>query len=552
MPWVDVVIPMRPSRDGGGESALVPLSDIKPRPGRRSTQVGAQRCVGFTTALHYFEALFTQDICDTFIAATNSYAAAVNRAEWTDVTVSEFKVFLALVLYFGVVTLPSRRMAWGNGSMYRIPWVVSMMTLRRFEAILNAWHWIDATSLSDAERRRRNKANPYWTVQGFVDALGKTFEEHYTCPQCFDIDEQCIPWKGRHQAKCYNPSKPAKWHLKVYALNCAETCYQLKFFMYEGRSEARPAGMPATVYPVWRLLKDGKYHHNGCILYLDNWYTSLSVVRLMLSMGIHCVGTVRTNKAGLPKEAVFPKSGRGKRARGDMKCVVKSFGPDQDIYFTAWMDSKPVHLLHTTKPYKQTVERAQKGTSARVLVPQPSVIEDYNFGMRGTDGIDQKISYYRNEMRCKKWQPRLFMHFIHAAVNNSHILYKLQSGAERGDDGFALLDYTTLLIQQLCEDNKAVEIETKSPVRRKKSRPLDVCLADPDRLTGHHFPDMYRRRAEDAGSDMRRACKMCGKKVPVRCEQCDVPLCIEAPAVVNSCWVEFHTAPLSYRTTKKK
>jgi hypothetical protein len=331
MPWVDVAIPMRPRCEDSAESALVPLSDIKPRPGRRSTQVGAQRCDGFTTALHYFEALFSQDICATFIAATNSYAAAMNRSQWKDVTVPEFKVFIALVLYFGIVSLPSRRMAWGMLPMYRIPWVASLMTLNRFEAILTAWHWTDATSLTDAERRSRNKGNPYWTVQGLIDGLGKTFLDHNTCPQCFDIDEQCIPWKGRHQAKCYNPSMPAKWHLKVYALNCAETCYQLKFFMYEGRSEVRPAGMPATVYPVWRLLRDGKYHHNEYILYLDNWYTSISVVRLVQMMGIHCVGTVRTNKSGLPKEAVFPKSGRGKRARGDMKCVVKSFGPNQDI-----------------------------------------------------------------------------------------------------------------------------------------------------------------------------------------------------------------------------
>jgi hypothetical protein len=114
-----------------------------------------------------------------------------------------------------------------------------------------------------------------------------------------------------------------------------------------------------------------------------------------------------------------------------------------------------------------------------VLVPQPSLIEDYNFGIRGTDGIDQTISYYRNEMRCKKWQPRLLMHFIRAAVTKANILFKLQTGAERGDDGFALLDL---------------------------------------------FPDMYRRRAEDASSDMSRSRKMCGKKVPVRCGQCNVPL----------------------------
>jgi hypothetical protein len=51
----------------------------------------------------------------------------------------------------------------------------------------------------------------------------------------------------RNQAKCYNPSKPAKWHLKVYALNCAATSYQIRFFMYEGRTETHPADMSATV-----------------------------------------------------------------------------------------------------------------------------------------------------------------------------------------------------------------------------------------------------------------------------------------------------------------
>jgi hypothetical protein len=85
------------------------------------------------------------------------------------------------------------------------------------------------------------------------------------------------------------------------------------------------------------------------------------------------------------------------------------------------------------------------------------------------------------------------MHLIHAVVPNSHILlFKLQTDTERGDEGFASLNYTTLLIQQMCEDHKATEVESKSPVRRnKQTRPLDVCLTDPERRTGQHFPNMY-------------------------------------------------------------
>jgi hypothetical protein len=61
------------------------------------------------------------------------------------------------------------------------------------------------------------------------------------------------------------------------------------------------------------------------------------------------VGTVRTNKKGLPRHAIFPKTGAGKRNRGDMKCVVKSLGSDKDVNFTAGMDSKPVHAAVTVQ-----------------------------------------------------------------------------------------------------------------------------------------------------------------------------------------------------------
>jgi hypothetical protein len=130
-PWLDAVVQNRPLCGTRTGQSLVPMSDIKPLPGRRGTQVGVQKCDGFITALHFFEALFSREICATFIAATNSYARANDRAEWEDVTMPEFKVFLALLLYFGIVTLPSRRMAWENDSMFSIPWVASKMPVKR-------------------------------------------------------------------------------------------------------------------------------------------------------------------------------------------------------------------------------------------------------------------------------------------------------------------------------------------------------------------------------------------------------------------------------------
>jgi hypothetical protein len=547
IPWEDVPIPPRPQRIIGGTIELLPMSDIKPRPGRRPGLTGVQGCEHLTTALEFFSKLFTVDVMRVFVDATNAYAFARNRVSWETLTIAEFKVFLALVLYFGVVSLPSRRMAWSTTSIFNMPWPASVMTCKRFESIMNNWHWIDTSHMGNEERRAKNKENSFWTVQGYCDMLAQSFAAHYICPQCFDIDEQCIPWKGRHMSKCYNPSKPAKWHLKVYALNCADTCYQMNFFMYQGRDEDRPQGMAATVFPIWYLLKDRTQWNKKMILYVDNWYTSIAVVTLCHAWGIHVVGTTRVNKKGLPKEGIFAKSGRTKRDRGAMKCMAKPLDANgQDhLYFTAWMDSKPVHILHTTRPFQQTVERAKKGTNRKDAIPQPSVVEDYNYGMRGTDGIDQMISYYRNGMRSKKWQPRLFMHFLHTAVCNAHILFKESTHADRGDAGFALLNFTELLIFQLAEEHLQAERSTgeRTP---KRGRRMESCLTDPNRVIGgNHFPRQLRRL--EGAPDPRRKCKICNKKVGVICSVCNIALCIEYDTIRETCWEQYHTIPLSYK-----
>lgn len=202
--------------------------------------------------------------------------------------------------------------------------------------------------------------------------------------------------------------------------------------MYQGKDERRPQDMSATVYPVWRLLGSLSIYHGlqYNILYTDNWYTSLPLVVMLAGWGIHLVGTVRVNRAGLPEEGIFKKVGRDKKKWGDMKCMKKTLLNGWPCYFTSWMDSKPVHVLHTISSYRDVVPRLIKNaqgffTGEKEEIPQPTIISDYNQWMGETDHLDQCLSYYRTAMRVKKWQPRLFMHFLNVAVVNAHPLYTL-------------------------------------------------------------------------------------------------------------------------------
>ena len=45
----------------------------------------------------------------------------------------------------------------------------------------------------------------------------------------------------------------------------------------------------------------------GYCLFLDNWYTSVELVRCLLANKTDCIGTLRKNRKGLPKELLAEK-----------------------------------------------------------------------------------------------------------------------------------------------------------------------------------------------------------------------------------------------------
>jgi hypothetical protein len=101
--------------------------------------------------------------------------------------------------------------------------------------------------------------------------------------------------------------KPNKWHFKAFCLNDDATEYLSNFFLYRRRDEQRPAGMPATLFPVIKLTEPIMYHGKGHIMALDNWYTSTIVCRILIQapLRMDVVGTCRVNRQGLPKANIY-------------------------------------------------------------------------------------------------------------------------------------------------------------------------------------------------------------------------------------------------------
>ena len=66
-------------------------------------------------------------------------------------------------------------------------------------------------------------------VRPFIDMIERSFVRTYKCGRDLSFDEGSMAWKGRVLFKCYNPAKPAKWHLKLFEVSDAKTGYVMGF-----------------------------------------------------------------------------------------------------------------------------------------------------------------------------------------------------------------------------------------------------------------------------------------------------------------------------------
>ena len=65
----------------------------------------------------------------------------------------------------------------------------------------------------------------------FYTSIQESFTSIWTCRQRLSVDEGSIPYKGCVHFKCFNPSKPDKYHLKTFKIPQMGTATALTFML---------------------------------------------------------------------------------------------------------------------------------------------------------------------------------------------------------------------------------------------------------------------------------------------------------------------------------
>lgn len=533
--WDEVVVNMIPETElRQRKLAKDNVPTFKPA---RSYQPGPKTIPPATkTPLEFFRLFFTDSLIQTFCDSTNGYAVRNNANNWSMVTIKEFLSFISIVFIMGIVKIGgNRRDYWSNDPLVGNAFVKSIMSRRRFEAILRYLHFVDTSMLTKDEYKSEVTKNPFFQVDNYCKTLSDSFAQYYTPNQYVDVDEMSIPFKGRHKCRCYNPNKPEKWHFKSFCLNDSETGYLYGFYLYHGAKENRGEGFTATSWPVALLTSNEFLHWKNYIMCLDNWYTSLDLLQHLLeSKGIHSVGTVKGNRKGLPKDDLIKKNGH---ERGNMKVSVTTIN-DKQYYLTEWIDNKPVRVLSTYKTDVGRVDRNTKNSNGeyqKVNIQRPTAIENYNTGMGGTDLFDQYGSYYRSKVRARRWPVRIFTHFMTAAAINAYILHSKLSSNKNG-----FLEFYRALVREMKGVNPPAEIDDDIEEPITKRWRTTSAKADLDRLENNEYHYPQRPGPLYTGVTQRGKCMVCTEtKCSTKCGHCNAWLCIVGEKAENCFW-KFH------------
>ena len=478
------------------------------------------------TQFDIFKIFWHDPIINQFVLATNAYGRQ-NNPKWVDVCVDEFYGFLAVIIALGIVNFPNRDIAWGNDG-FSFQFAKSVMSKERFSELLNAWHYLDVTVLSERECEEMKKKDPFWLVSKLAEVQAKRFGVLFVPYQYLDIDEQSVGYVGRHVAIVYNPDKPHKYHFKLYVLNDSKTGYMMNFKLYPGAAEVRPEGVSATLYPFTILLADENLHHKNHILETDNWYTQLEAMEWCIPKGIWPEGTIKPSRKGVPFK--FARKGRDVPERGTVRLMRTMLRCGKPCYYFCWQDAKCVSMATSIKVLKKFCIRKIKinGRWHRQQFPCPSTIMNYNANMGGTDSIDQRIGYITNLLRVNKWPPKLLMHFLAQVVVNSQICFK---ELYPGNDRLTVIEYA----KTLCYQMAAMWINRKRPtdlISTSYQRTYTI-QNRPDMQISRHY--VVKRLSENDGDGtwIRRRCRKCNKKSCYYCKECNAYYCIDERVNVN-------------------
>ncbi|KAL0859819.1 hypothetical protein ABMA27_014003 [Loxostege sticticalis] len=327
---------------------------------------------------------------------TEANTSRARFAKWKDLTISELKVFIGIILFMGTIKLNRMADYWSTNYLMRLSPHL-FMARDRFYLILRA------LNVQTDER-----PESIFKIKSLIDLFNQSMSSIYYPSKNIAIDESLILWKGRLSFRQYLKGKRHRYGIKLYILADMHGII-LKIHLYAGSGDQLVGGRN-HVKKVVNLLME-QYINKGHSLYIDNFYTSVGLAEELLNKNTYVTGTLRAKRAGNPN-LIHNKLKAGE------SCIMHN---QKKIVVTKWLDKREVLLLSSEHDsnYKMTTSRR-----IRSVKYKPAAQVEYNKYMRAIDKHDQLLSYYSCEHKTLRWYKKVIIHVIQTCLVNGYLLYR--------------------------------------------------------------------------------------------------------------------------------
>ncbi|KAI4465987.1 transposase is4 [Holotrichia oblita] len=329
------------------------------------------------TAVEIFELLFDNDLMENIVRETKRYAFQRNIHNF-DMTVNCLKNVIGIFIYTGYNSLPQEKMYWSEDEDIDRTIIRQCMSRNRYYEIKRNIHFNNNDNISRSTDR-------IFKIRPLIEQLNKNFIQFGIFSEKISIDEQMVRYYGHHFMKQFIRGKPIRFGLKQWVIACGTTGYCYKMDVYEGKiaDEMRNNGFNSLtgvgeniVLNMVNTFENPESH----AVYIDNLFTSYTLLTELNKNGIRCTGIARYNRMG------FSKTGKNNlKSDLEMKKVNRGvydyrFDNNNEILSVTWKDNNIVKLMsnrETVEPLV-AVKRYCKKEKKYVDIYQPNLINSYN------------------------------------------------------------------------------------------------------------------------------------------------------------------------------
>jgi hypothetical protein len=449
-----------------------------------------------------FEQFWDDEVFDMITTQSELHAHQQNRHQFAP-KLFQLKRFVGFLIFSGYHKLPREDMYWENAQDCSISIVTNAMSRQTYRDIKKNLHLVDNSQIPDGDK--------FYKIRSYIELLNRKFCKFGVFAHNLSIDEQMIPYFGRHSCKMFMKGKPVRFGFKAWCL-CSSDGYLFNAIPYAGRDDYVDYDLGLGASVVLQLLQvvEEPIEH---AVYFDNFFTSYKLLQKLTEHKFCATGTVREPR--LLSCTLDNSKALSKKERGSYDY---RFDKSNLIFAVKWNDNAVVTLASNFQSHEPllTARRYSRTEKKVVTVHQPNLISAYNANMGGMDMVDNFIAKYRIAIKGKKWWWPLFINYVDIAVCNAWSLHRRNHGK-----GMDLLEFRRRVAISLLAtkppgpDEEPADEERDTTALRGCSSKLKQ-LSDPRR---HSHSDHFITKNEYG---RRLRCRLCKSTTCYICSRCKV------------------------------